>query len=84
MLSTTSAVPAFIRAARPKLQLALVLATSLTAFAVRLSAQAPVASGGFELRPYVGAFIPTGDQRDLLKDAAVQRHPEVVRLLSTP
>jgi hypothetical protein len=26
---------------------------------------------GFELRPYVGAFIPTGDQRDLLEDAVL-------------
>jgi hypothetical protein len=29
----------------------------------------PVHLRGFELRPYVGAFIPTGAQRDLLKDA---------------
>jgi len=26
---------------------------------------------GFELRPYAGAYIPTGDQRDLLKDAVL-------------
>jgi hypothetical protein len=26
---------------------------------------------GFELRPFVGAYIPTGDQRDLLKDAVL-------------
>lgn len=26
-------------------------------------------SGNFEIRPYVGAYLPTGDQRDLLKDA---------------
>lgn len=26
---------------------------------------------GFELRPYVGAYIPTGKQRDLLKDAVL-------------
>src|SRR2546430_686184 len=25
----------------------------------------------FELRPFVGAYIPTGDQRDLLKDAVL-------------
>jgi hypothetical protein len=24
---------------------------------------------GFEIRPYAGAYLPTGDQRDLLKDA---------------
>jgi hypothetical protein len=28
-------------------------------------------SSSFELRPYVGAYIPTGDQRDLLKDAVL-------------
>jgi hypothetical protein len=33
-----------------------------------LAAQSPV-SGNFEIRPYVGAYIPTGDQRDLFKDA---------------
>jgi hypothetical protein len=27
--------------------------------------------GAFELRPYVGAYVPTGDQRDLLKDAVL-------------
>ena len=26
---------------------------------------------GFEVRPYAGAYIPTGDQRDLLKDAVI-------------
>jgi hypothetical protein len=29
------------------------------------------ASGSFEIRPYVGAYVPTGDQRDLLKDAVL-------------
>jgi hypothetical protein len=28
-------------------------------------------STAFELRPFVGAYIPTGDQRDLLKDAVL-------------
>ena len=41
----------------------------IAAFAARaLEAQAPSASS-FEIRPYVGAYLPTGDQRDLLKDA---------------
>jgi hypothetical protein len=31
----------------------------------------PGARGTFELRPYVGAYVPTGDQRDLLKDAVL-------------
>jgi hypothetical protein len=30
-----------------------------------------VGSRGFELRPYAGAYIPTGDQRDLLEDAVL-------------
>lgn len=38
------------------------------AIANPLEAQAP-ASGKFEIRPYVGAYLPTGDQRELLKDA---------------
>lgn len=29
------------------------------------------APSSFELRPYAGAYIPTGDQRDLLKDAVL-------------
>jgi len=29
------------------------------------------AASAFELRPYVGAYVPTGDQRDLLKDAVL-------------
>jgi hypothetical protein len=41
---------------------------------VTLSVASPLAaqsatSGNFEIRPYVGAYIPTGDQRDLFKDA---------------
>jgi hypothetical protein len=30
-----------------------------------------VGSRGFEFRPYAGAYIPTGDQRDLLEDAVL-------------
>ena len=40
--------------------------------ATHVDAQEPVASsrsGGFELRPYAGAYVPTGDQRDQLEDA---------------
>ena len=29
------------------------------------------AGGAFEIRPYVGAYVPTGDQRDLLEDAVL-------------
>jgi hypothetical protein len=48
--------------------LLLAVATALTAFAVRVQAQShrPI-----EIRPYVGALVPTGDQRDLLKDAVL-------------
>lgn len=28
-------------------------------------------TGAFELRPFAGAYIPTGDQRDLLEDAVL-------------
>jgi hypothetical protein len=50
--------------------LGLAILTSLTAFSGRAEAQTaehrPV-----ELRPFVGAFVPTGDHRDLLKGAAL-------------
>ena len=47
---------------------------ALSAFATGAAAQTGVAyhTNGFELRPYVGAYIPTGDQRDLLKDAVLE------------
>lgn len=37
------------------------------------AAQSPTSgvSPSFEVRPFVGAYIPTGDQRDLLKDAVL-------------
>ena len=44
------------------------IALAAVALVNPLDAQAP-ASRDFEIRPYVGAFLPTGDQRDLLKDA---------------
>jgi hypothetical protein len=34
-------------------------------------AGAQVSSGRGEVRPFVGAYLPTGDQRDLLRDAVV-------------
>lgn len=45
-------------------------ATLLTFIASAGTAQAQ-GSTAFELRPFVGAYIPTGDQRDLLKDAVL-------------
>ena len=45
---------------------------SVSALATTAAAQdAVVHSNGFELRPYVGAYIPTGNQRDLLRDAVL-------------
>lgn len=35
------------------------------------TARAQGVATGFEVRPFVGAYIPTGDQRDLLKDAVL-------------
>lgn len=36
-----------------------------------IEAQDAVGSRGFEFRPYAGAYIATGDQRDFLKDAVI-------------
>src|SRR5882762_10336257 len=42
---------------------------AVTAFTVAANAQIPTIKG--EVRPFVGAYIPTGQQRDLLKDAVL-------------
>jgi len=47
------------------------LAVLLAGAAGATRAQAQGAASGFELRPYVGAYVPTGDQRDFLKDAVL-------------
>ena len=44
------------------------IAVAAVALANPLEAQSQ-SSRGFEIRPYVGAYLPTGDQRDILKDA---------------
>src|SRR5512144_2353858 len=45
---------------------------ALTSSVATAGAQDAVAhTNGFELRPYAGAFIPTGKQRDLLRDAVI-------------
>jgi hypothetical protein len=44
------------------------LAVLTLTLANRLEAQS-TSVGNFEIRPYVGAYIPTGDQRDIFKDA---------------
>ena len=47
---------------------AVLVAAGLAALALPLRAQAQLTEK-FEIRPAVGAYIPIGDQRDLLKDA---------------
>jgi hypothetical protein len=47
------------------------LAVLLASAAGATRAQAQDAGSGFEFRPYVGAYVPTGDQRDFLKDAVL-------------
>jgi hypothetical protein len=47
----------------------LLFAAAWSAFAVAVSAQTPIPA--LELRPFGGASIPTGTQRDLFKDAAL-------------
>jgi hypothetical protein len=42
-----------------------------TLFVASSQATAQNIPGRFEIRPFVGAYIPTGDQRDLLKDAVL-------------
>ena len=49
---------------------AVLVAAGLAALALPLRAQAQLTEK-FEIRPAVGAYIPTGDQRDLLKDAVL-------------
>jgi hypothetical protein len=47
---------------------------ALSALATKAAAQDGTAyhsTSGFEVRPYAGAYIPTGKQRDLLKDAVL-------------
>lgn len=44
------------------------LAVVAVAAANRLEGQTPGARN-FEIRPYVGAYLPTGDQREIFKDA---------------
>ena len=61
-------VPAPLRPATLRAGMALAVAAALTAFAVRLQAQAPD-SKPFHFRPVAGAIFPTGDERDLLKNA---------------
>ena len=49
-------------------QLAIAFA-AVAAFTVAADAQMPTIK--FEVRPFVGAYVPTGNQRDILKDAVL-------------
>ena len=66
MLTIRSIQRIATRRTAPAVAGALLLAASA---APRVHAQ--VTSRAFEVRPFVGAYIPTGDQRDLLKDAVL-------------
>ena len=41
------------------------------ALALTSAADAQQRTAGFEIRPFVGAFVPTGDNRDLFEDAVL-------------
>jgi hypothetical protein len=67
-----TATRAATRAAAVTLTLAATVAGAQTASAARGGrAGAPLAAGAVEVRPLVGAFVPTGAQRDLLEDAVL-------------
>ena len=68
--TTTSG--AFRRTSWRSARWASIAATVLAAIAAPADeAHAQSAGTGFEVRPFVGAYIPTGDQRDVLKDAVL-------------
>ncbi len=63
-------LPAAIQPAPLRAGLTLAVVAALTAFAIRVQAQAPSHSA-FHARPIVGALVATGDQHDLLKNAVL-------------
>ena len=63
-------LPAALRPATLRAGMALAVAAALTAFTVRLQAQAPDAKA-FHVRPIAGALFTTGDEHDLLKNAVL-------------
>src|SRR5437763_17163789 len=68
MSRTQSMIPMLSRGVR---HLSLGAAAFAGLLATSGAARAQAVTTGFELRPFVGAYIPTGDQRDLLKDAVL-------------
>ena len=65
-MSTVATSPSRIRLAAVAI---FAFASAVTATVA--GAQNVVGTRGFEVRPYAGAYIPTGDQRDLLEDAVL-------------
>jgi hypothetical protein len=62
--------PAALRPATLRAGLTLAVVAALSAFAVRVHAQAPSQSA-VQVRPLVGALVATGDERDVLKNAVL-------------
>lgn len=62
--------PAALRPAPLRAGLTLAVIAALTAFAIRVQAQAP-SYDAFRARPIAGALVATGDQHDLLKNAVL-------------
>jgi len=56
---------------RSFITLAVLLAGAAAATRAQAQDQVVTSGGRFELRPYVGAYVPTGDQRDFLEDAVL-------------
>jgi hypothetical protein len=63
-------VPAALRPATLRAGFTLAVVAAAAAFAVRAQAQSP-SQNAFQLRPLVGALIPTGDERNVLKNAVL-------------
>src|ERR671930_799079 len=56
---------------RQSVRLAAIAAVAFSGLVAASGTASAQGKTGFELRPFVGAYIPTGDQRDLLKDAVL-------------
>jgi len=84
-LTRPNASAATMATRRQAALLLIVSAAMFVAFAPRAGAQGGDWHRGFELRPYTGAYIATGDQRDAVKDAVLvgaQASYRIVRFLA--
>lgn len=70
-MSTVRSIASTTHSSVAAVRTAIVAAATLATFALPAGAQTIDPPHAFELRPYAGAYIPTGDQRDLLKDAVL-------------